>query len=191
VPGQAIAATAPTNKSLAQRSKSLDTGKATKKLPRRSDPARPLAVQVRRFDVRGSLGRDSGINRPMERNPMSLHFRRSTGLGRLVRLDLSKSGLNLSAGGAGCTVNFDRNGIRSRVGVPGTGLSYCNNLPPRQHAYVRQAAVVAQPTAVEERFWQAVALEIAEGFCKAVLLMGSIVAGIVLGIVVAAMSSQL
>src|SRR5262245_48207176 len=40
-PGRAIAATAPTNKSLAQRSKSLDTGKATKKLPRRSDPARP------------------------------------------------------------------------------------------------------------------------------------------------------
>jgi hypothetical protein len=79
----------------------------------------------------------------------------------------------------------------SKVGVPGTGLSYSGRWPPRQHAYVRQAAVVAQPTAVEERFWQAVALEIAEGLCKAVLLMGSIVAGIVLGIVVAAMSSQL
>ena len=79
----------------------------------------------------------------------------------------------------------------SKVGVPWTGLSYPSNLPPRQHAYVRQAAVVAQPTAVEERFWQAVALEIAEGLCKAVLLIGSIVAGIVLGIVVAAMSSQL
>ncbi|HVI66713.1 MAG TPA: hypothetical protein VM910_29680 [Bradyrhizobium sp.] len=141
MPGQAIAATAPTNKSLAQRSKSLDTGKATKTLPRRTDPARPIAVQVRSFDVRGSLGRDCGINRPMERNPMSLHFRRSAGLGR--------------------------------------------------NAHVQQAAVVAQPTAIEERFWQAVALEIAEGLCKAVLLIGSIVAGIVLGVVVAAMSSQL
>ena len=122
---------------------------------------------------------------------MSLHFRRSAGLGRLVRLNLSKSGLDLSAGGAGCTVNLDRNGIYSKVGVPGIGLSYSGNLPPRQHAHVQQAAVVAQPTAVEERFWQAVAFEIAEGFCKAVLLIGSIVAGIVLGIVVAAMSSQL
>jgi hypothetical protein len=92
-----------------------------------------IAVQVRSFDVRGALGGDCGINRPMERNPMSLHFRRSAGPGR-------------------------------------------------------QAAVVAQATAIEERFWQAVALEIAEGLCKAVLLMGSIVAGIVLGIVVTAMS---
>ena len=122
---------------------------------------------------------------------MSLHFRRSTGIGRLVRLNLSNSDLNLSAGGAGCTLNFDRNGIRSKVGVRGTGLSYSGNLPPRQHAHVRQAVVVAQPTAVEERFWQAVALEIVEGLCKAVLLIGSIIAGIVLGIVVAAMSSQL
>jgi hypothetical protein len=123
---------------------------------------------------------------------MSLHFRPSVGLGRLVRLNLSKSGLNLSAGGAGCTLNFDRNGIRSKVGVPGTGLSYSSNLTPRQRAHVQQAAVVAQPTAVEERLrWQAVALEIAEGLCKAALLIGSIVAGIVLGIVVAAMSSQL
>jgi len=47
------------------------------------------------------------------------------------------------------------------------------------------------PPRIEERFWQAVALEIAEGLCKAVLLIGSIVAGIVLGIVVTAMSSQL
>ena len=122
---------------------------------------------------------------------MLLHFRRSAGSGRLVPLNLSKSGLDLSAGGAGCTLNFDRNGIRSKVGLPGTGLSYSSNLPPRQRAHVQQAAVVAQPTAVEERFWQAVALEIAEGLCKAVLLIGSIVAGIVLGIAVAAMSSQL
>jgi len=42
-----------------------------------------------------------------------------------------------------------------------------------------------------ESRWQAVALEIAEGLCKAVLLIGSIVASIFLGIVVAAMSSQL
>jgi hypothetical protein len=150
-----------------------------------------IAVQVRSFDVRGSLGCDCGISRPMEGNPMSLHFRRSAGLGRLVRLNVHKSGLELSAGDAGCTLNFDRNGIRSKVGVPGTGLSYSSNLPPRQHAHVQQAAAVALPAAVEERFWQAVALEIAEGLCKAVLLIGSIVAGIVLGVVVAAMSSQL
>ena len=79
---------------------------------------------------------------------MSLHFRRSAGLGRLVPLNVHKSRLDLSA-------------------------------------------VVAQPAAIEERYWQVVALEIAEGLCKAVLLIGSIVAGIVLGILVAAMSSQL
>src|SRR5262249_33507273 len=121
--------------------KSLGAGKATKTLPRRVIRQGHVAVQVRSFDVRRSLGRDCGVNRPMERNPMSLHFRRSAGLVR--------------------------------------------------HAHVQQAAVVAQPTAIEERFWQAVALEIAEGLCKAVLLIGAIVAGIVLGVVVAAMSSQL
>ena len=120
---------------------------------------------------------------------MSLHFIRSAGLGRPVRLNVSKSGLNLSAGDAGCTVNFGRNGIRSKVGVPGTGLSYSCNLPPPPRAHVQHAAVVAQPAAVEEQYWQAVALEIAEGLSKAVLLIGSIVAGIVLGVVVAAMSS--
>ncbi|HVI15412.1 MAG TPA: hypothetical protein VM822_21400 [Pseudolabrys sp.] len=41
---------------------------------------------------------------------------------------------------------------------------------------------------LEERLrWQAVASEIAEGLCKAVLFIGSIVAGIALGLVVAAM----
>jgi hypothetical protein len=108
-----------------------------------------IAVQVRSFDVLGSLGRDCGINRAMERNQMSLHFTRSAGLGRLVRLNLYKSGLNLSAGDAGCALNFDRNGIRSTVGVPGIGLSYSSNLPPRQHAHVQHAAAVAQPTAME------------------------------------------
>jgi hypothetical protein len=40
---------------------------------------------------------------------------------------------------------------------------------------------------LEERLrWQAVASEIAEGLCKAVLIIGSIIAGIALGLVVAA-----
>jgi hypothetical protein len=50
------------------------------------------------------------------------------------------------------------------------------------------AAVVEQRSAGNR--WQAVALEVVEGVGKAVLLIGSMAAGIVLSVVVIAISSQ-
>jgi hypothetical protein len=50
------------------------------------------------------------------------------------------------------------------------------------------AATVAQRSAGSR--WQAVAFEVSEGVAKAVLLIGSMAAGIVLSLVLAAMSLQ-
>ncbi len=53
-----------------------------------------------------------------------LRFRRSIGLGRFLRLSVSKTGASVSLGRAPFTVNLRGDKVRETVGVPGTGLSY-------------------------------------------------------------------
>jgi hypothetical protein len=61
---------------------------------------------------------------------MSLRFRRRLGLGKLLRLNVSKSGLSVSAGVPGANINFGKRRRRPRVtvGVPGTGISYSEQI---------------------------------------------------------------
>ena len=56
---------------------------------------------------------------------MGFRYRRSIKLGSGVRLNVSKRGLSsVSIGKPGSTLNVGRRGVRSTVGLPGTGLSY-------------------------------------------------------------------
>jgi len=55
---------------------------------------------------------------------MSLRFRRSVRLAPGVRVNFSKSGMSLSMGGRGGTVNLSSRGTRTTFGIPGTGLSW-------------------------------------------------------------------
>ncbi len=55
---------------------------------------------------------------------MGLRFRRTIRLGRWIRLNVSKSGLSISAGKPGATINVSERGVYGTVGAPGTGLSY-------------------------------------------------------------------
>lgn len=55
---------------------------------------------------------------------MGFRFRRSIRIAPGLRLNLSKSGGSLSIGGRGSTVNLSSRGVRTTVGLPGTGLSY-------------------------------------------------------------------
>ena len=55
---------------------------------------------------------------------MGLRFHRSIRLLPGLRVNLSKSGIGLSAGGHGATYSVGPNGERSTIGVPGTGGSY-------------------------------------------------------------------
>ena len=56
---------------------------------------------------------------------MGFRFRTSLGLGKRVRLNITKHGFSsVSIGRRGATLNVGRKGVRETVGLPGTGLSY-------------------------------------------------------------------
>jgi hypothetical protein len=62
---------------------------------------------------------------------MPFRFRRS--FGGLIRLNISKTGVSVSAGVPGAHVNYDlsnrrRKPVRVTVGVPGSGLSYYKDM---------------------------------------------------------------
>lgn len=59
---------------------------------------------------------------------MGFRFRKSIRLLPGVRLNLSKSGVSTSIGRRGATVNLSERGARGTVGLPGTGLSYSQDL---------------------------------------------------------------
>lgn len=61
---------------------------------------------------------------------MGFRFRRSIRLLPGVRLNLSKGTPSLSVGPRGLTANIGRRGVRTTVGLPGSGLSYTSRTTP-------------------------------------------------------------
>ena len=59
---------------------------------------------------------------------MGFRYRKSIRIAKGLKLNVSKSGLSLSAGGRGATVNLGPRGVRGTVGIPGTGLSWSQTL---------------------------------------------------------------
>ena len=59
---------------------------------------------------------------------MGFRFRKSTKLLPGVRLNLSKSGVSASVGRPCATINVSERGTRGTIGIPGTGMSYSENL---------------------------------------------------------------
>ncbi len=55
---------------------------------------------------------------------MGFRFRRTIPLGRLFRINVSKTGVSVSAGRPGASVNVGKDGTHVTVGAPGTGLSW-------------------------------------------------------------------
>jgi hypothetical protein len=55
---------------------------------------------------------------------MGFRFRRTVRLLPALRLNLSKSGVSASVGTRGAWLNFGRDGTRTTVHLPGTGISY-------------------------------------------------------------------
>lgn len=55
---------------------------------------------------------------------MGFNFRKSIKLGKNLRVNLSKSGVGLSAGVKGARVSVGPKGIRKTASIPGTGISY-------------------------------------------------------------------
>lgn len=55
---------------------------------------------------------------------MAFRFQKRIKIAPGVRLNVSKSGVSTSLGGRGGTVNLSSKGVRTTVGIPGTGLSW-------------------------------------------------------------------
>jgi hypothetical protein len=72
---------------------------------------------------------------------MGFRFRRTFRLLPGLRLNLSKSGVSASVGTRGACLTFGRNGTRTTVGLPGTGISYTTTSSAHEHQ-----SEVARPT---------------------------------------------
>lgn len=59
---------------------------------------------------------------------MGLRFRRIFRIAPGVKINLSKTGTSLSLGKSGATVNFGRKRARATVGLPGSGVSYSEDV---------------------------------------------------------------
>ena len=72
----------------------------------------------------------------------SFRFRKVIPLGKLFRINLSKTGTSLSVGRPGATVNVRKDRVDGTVGIPGSGLSYKERLSNRGCASVLVFAFV-------------------------------------------------
>jgi len=75
---------------------------------------------------------------------MGFRFRKTIKLFPGVKLNFSKSGVSTSIGGSGATINISKRGTRGTVGIPGTGISYAENLSKPTHAQGANASDQAQ-----------------------------------------------
>ncbi|MDP9196388.1 MAG: DUF4236 domain-containing protein [Pseudomonadota bacterium] len=55
---------------------------------------------------------------------MGLRFHKSFALHKLLRVNVSKSGLSLGVGPKGANVNLSPRGMKGSVGLPGSGVSW-------------------------------------------------------------------
>jgi hypothetical protein len=69
-------------------------------------------------------------------------FRKIIPLGKFFRINLSKTGASWSAGRPGATVNVRKDRVDGTVGIPGSGLSYKEQLSKRGCASVLVFALV-------------------------------------------------
>src|SRR5689334_4179639 len=79
---------------------------------------------------------------------MGLRYRSSIRLARGLRINLWKSGASLSVGQPAATVNLGNRGVRSTVGLPGSGISYSEMKPWHRRAVRRAGEFAANPTSV-------------------------------------------
>lgn len=77
---------------------------------------------------------------------MGFRFGKSIRLGKHVRLNISKSGIGMSAGVKGAHISTGPRGTRLTTSIPGTGLSYSQKLGGRRAAASQVRAPSSRPT---------------------------------------------
>lgn len=58
---------------------------------------------------------------------MGYRLRKSVNLGDSVKLNVSKSGLSVSAGKKGLSANLSKRGLKNTIGIPGSGINYSSS----------------------------------------------------------------
>jgi hypothetical protein len=84
---------------------------------------------------------------------MGLRFRSSIRIAKGVRLNLGKKSASLSLGGNGMTVNLSRKGAKATFGLPGTGLSYTQNLTANKRPATENTGGNAAPASSGTRWF--------------------------------------
>ena len=75
---------------------------------------------------------------------MGFRFRKSIKLLPGIKLNFSKSGVSTTIGKAGASINISGRGTRGTVGIPGTGVSYSENLSSTSSSHSTQQAMESQ-----------------------------------------------
>jgi hypothetical protein len=75
---------------------------------------------------------------------MSWRWRKRIKIAPGLALNLSKSGVSMSAGVPGATVNVGRRGLRGTAGLPGTGISVSKQIPWQHRSAAAQTSRVRQ-----------------------------------------------
>ena len=78
---------------------------------------------------------------------MGFRFRKSIKLLPGIKLNFSKSGVSTTIGKAGASINISGRGTRGTVGIPGTGVSYSENLSSSSSNSRQQAMQSQAPSA--------------------------------------------
>ena len=92
---------------------------------------------------------------------MGFRFQKRIKIAPGVRLNLSKSGVSVSSGIRGATVNFSRRGTRATLGLPGTGLSYSTKIGSKRRSKRGKATTEKQVSKVRRADVKAKAKQIA------------------------------
>ncbi|HEX7855243.1 MAG TPA: DUF4236 domain-containing protein [Sphingobium sp.] len=85
---------------------------------------------------------------------MGLRFRQSFQLFPGVRLNLSGSGISATFGVSMASVNVGPQGVRSTVGIPGSGISYSSNLTPSLYPAPGPRPGATPPFSPSVGYWQ-------------------------------------
>lgn len=76
---------------------------------------------------------------------MPFHYRKSIRLGKHIRINVSKSGVGMSAGVQGARISVGPRGTRLTSSIPGTGISYLKQLSNNKSARAQATASPPPP----------------------------------------------
>jgi hypothetical protein len=68
------------------------------------------------------------LNKNNDGGKMGFRFSKSIKIAPGVRINIGKKGSSVSIGKKGATVNLSKKGIRTTLGIPGTGISYSDEI---------------------------------------------------------------